>query len=206
MGKGLSTPFSRAIEEMSSWWESLKKLVSAGLSSVITVTADTSGVSDTIKQGLNITSAGTNVAYQAIKDISTQGTLKTNTGTVLNTTPVVTYPTTSNYQSSTAGMPDDVKRRLGLMASGGFPMQGSLFVAGESGAELVGNINGRTGVANNDQITEAMYYATYDAMSKALQENGMNVTIEGDTNKIFRVVRKDAKDFFDANGFSPFPV
>ena len=30
---------------------------------------------------------------------------------------------------------------------------GSMFIAGESGAEMVGSINGRTGVASGDEIT-----------------------------------------------------
>ena len=37
-------------------------------------------------------------------------------------------------------------------ASGGFPDQGQMFVARESGPELVGNIGRKTAVANNDQI------------------------------------------------------
>lgn len=41
-------------------------------------------------------------------------------------------------------------------ASGGFPAQGQMFIARESGAELVGNIGGRTAVANNDQIVEGI--------------------------------------------------
>lgn len=38
-------------------------------------------------------------------------------------------------------------------AEGGFPDTGSLFLAGEAGAEMVGTINGRTGVASGDEIT-----------------------------------------------------
>lgn len=40
-------------------------------------------------------------------------------------------------------------------ASGGFVDSGTAFIAGESGAEMVGNINGRTGVMNESQITSA---------------------------------------------------
>ena len=48
------------------------------------------------------------------------------------------------------------------MAEGGFPTQGSLFVAGEvpNSTEMVGNINGKTGVASGKEITgisEAVY-------------------------------------------------
>ena len=38
-------------------------------------------------------------------------------------------------------------------AAGGFPAQGDLFVANESGPEMVGTINGRTAVASNQEIT-----------------------------------------------------
>ena len=37
-------------------------------------------------------------------------------------------------------------------AEGGFPTEGSLFIAQEAGAEMVGSIGRRTAVANNDQI------------------------------------------------------
>ena len=45
------------------------------------------------------------------------------------------------------------KRKVRTMASGGFPKLGSEFIAGEKGAEFVGNINGKTGVASNQEIT-----------------------------------------------------
>lgn len=38
-------------------------------------------------------------------------------------------------------------------AEGGFPTTGELFVANESGAELIGSMNGRTAVASNGEIT-----------------------------------------------------
>ena len=48
-----------------------------------------------------------------------------------------------------------LKKLLDLKAEGGFPAQGSMFVAGEvpGQAEMVGNINGRTGVASGKEIT-----------------------------------------------------
>lgn len=56
---------------------------------------------------------------------------------------------------------------LPRFANGGFPAQGSMFLAGESGAELVGNINGKTGVANADQITDGIARAVFNAMVSA---------------------------------------
>lgn len=60
------------------------------------------------------------------------------------------------------------------LAEGGFPQTGQLFIANEAGPELIGNIGNRTAVANRDQITTAIANATYQAMSRALAENGQN--------------------------------
>lgn len=54
---------------------------------------------------------------------------------------------------------------------GGYPSTGEIFYARESGPELVGRIGNRAAVANNDQITEGISRATYEAFSQALQEN-----------------------------------
>lgn len=51
-------------------------------------------------------------------------------------------------------------------ANGGFPAHGSMFVAGESGAEIVGHINGKTEVLNQSQIASAIYSAVASAMSQ----------------------------------------
>ena len=89
-------------------------------------------------------------------------------------------------------------------ANGGFPTMGSMFIAGERGAELVGNINGRTGVANTLQIEDAMYQAVYDATSRALSENEMSVTIEGDMDKVFRVMQNKSQSFYTRTGRPAF--
>lgn len=51
--------------------------------------------------------------------------------------------------------------------AGGTTNAGSLFVAGESGPEIVGNVNGRTEVLNKSQIAAAMYSAVRSAMAPA---------------------------------------
>lgn len=50
----------------------------------------------------------------------------------------------------------DFKTNMGFYAEGGQPPQGSLFWAGESGAELVGQVGGRTTVTTHDQFGESM--------------------------------------------------
>lgn len=51
-------------------------------------------------------------------------------------------------------------------ANGGSPSHGTMFVAGEAGAEIVGHINGKTEVLNQSQIASAIYSAVYSAMSQ----------------------------------------
>lgn len=64
-----------------------------------------------------------------------------------------------------------------MFANGGFPRSGELFIAGEAGAEMVGNIGGKTAVANNDQIERAIFNAVLTAMSQAMA-NGSSQSIE----------------------------
>lgn len=51
-------------------------------------------------------------------------------------------------------------------AQGGFPAQGQMFVARESGPEMVGTLGGRTAVANNDQIVEGITRGVMQANSR----------------------------------------
>lgn len=57
-------------------------------------------------------------------------------------------------------------------AKGGFPAKGQMFIANEAGPEMVGTMDGKTAVANNNQITAgiaaAVYPAVYGAMMQAL--------------------------------------
>lgn len=55
-----------------------------------------------------------------------------------------------------------------LKAGGGFVGEGEMFIAREAGPELVGTIGGRTAVANNDQIVEAISSGVYAAVSDAM--------------------------------------
>jgi hypothetical protein len=55
---------------------------------------------------------------------------------------------------------------------GGFPDIGQLFVARESGAEMVGTIGNRTAVANNDQIIDGIRSGVYEAVMAAQSNTG----------------------------------
>ena len=65
----------------------------------------------------------------------------------------------------------------GKFASGGFPEAGQLFISREAGPELVGTIGGRTAVANNDQIVEAVSSGVYNAVSSAMGNGNKNVSV-----------------------------
>ena len=99
-------------------------------------------------------------------------------------------------------------------AKGGFPEQGSLFIANEAGPEMVGTMGRKTTVANNQQITAgiaaAVGPAVYQAMMAALKyygSNGGNVTVvlQGDAKKFFKAMQKEAETYTKTHNKSPFP-
>lgn len=62
---------------------------------------------------------------------------------------------TNDYQEKKKNDPSN-PFGVAMYATGGFPDEGQLFIAREAGAEMVGSMNGRTAVANNDQIVEGI--------------------------------------------------
>ena len=81
---------------------------------------------------------------------------------------------------------------------GGFVPTGQMFVAREAGPELVGSIGGRTAVANNDQIVDAVSIGVYQAVSAAMSGNDggeparINVYLDGE--KIYENQQKIARN------------
>lgn len=100
-------------------------------------------------------------------------------------------------------------------AKGGFPEEGPFFM---NQGEIAGKFsNGKSVVANNQQITDgianAVGPAVYAAMISALshmprEERNGNVIIrlEGDAKKFFKAMREEAAKFTETTGISPFPV
>lgn len=94
-----------------------------------------------------------------------------------------------------------------VKAIGGIVNQGSLFYAGEAGAEFVGNIGSTSAVANTGQMTDAIYKAAYMGMSKALAENGGNGLAgfePATTDDLFIAMRKKASNYNRMTGNSAF--
>ena len=97
-------------------------------------------------------------------------------------------------------------------AKGGFPELGSLFIAGEAGSEMVGNINGRTGVVSNGEITgiaDAIRASSEVEISLLRQQNSL---LQGILEKefgiskddIFKSVRTSAREYTYKTGNSAF--
>lgn len=101
---------------------------------------------------------------------------KNNTSTGGGTLVVKREPTGLGLQNakngSSSGRSVLDSMTIDLRANGGFPEMGSIFAAGESGAEFVGNINGRTGVASGQEITGIAdaVYATGNEEASLLRE------------------------------------
>lgn len=78
-----------------------------------------------------------------------------------------------------------------LLANGGFPNTGQMFIAREAGPELVGKIGNRNAVVNNDQIVSSVANgvapAVYAAVKAAISESSQNgdaIVINLDGKKI----------------------
>ena len=83
------------------------------------------------------------------------------------------------------------KFEMKAFANGGFPQQGSLFVAGETygQSEWLGNINGKTGVTSGNEITgiaDAIYITSNQEMELLRQQNQY---LLGILNKEFGITR-----------------
>lgn len=82
-------------------------------------------------------------------------------------------------------------------AQGGFVDEGQMFIAREAGPEMVGTINGKTAVANNDQIvkgiTEGVMIGVARAMSNS-KDNTVVIEATGDTEGLINFITFKQKE------------
>jgi hypothetical protein len=81
--------------------------------------------------------------------------------------------------------------KIPLLAEGGFPEQGQMFIAREAGAEMVGNIGRRTAVANNDQIVEGI------AGGVATANEEQNTLLREQNSLLRAILEKDSGVYLD---------
>lgn len=94
--------------------------------------------------------------------------------------------------------------KIPMFSLGGFPEDG-LFFANSN--EMVGQFtNGKTAVANNDQIVAGIEQGVYNAVVSAMSQGSqnVNVTLEGDAEGLFRVVRQQNRIYKNSTGNSAF--
>ena len=96
--------------------------------------------------------------------------------------------------------------KLPTFQTGGFPEDG-LFMANHN--ELVGKFsNGKTAVANNDQITKGIEEAAYRGMVRAIGQmntsSEVNVHLQGDAAGVFRLVQNQANKYTKSTGRNAF--
>ena len=81
--------------------------------------------------------------------------------------------------------------KIPLMAEGGFPEQGQMFIAREAGVEMVGNIGRKTAVANNDQIVAGI------AGGVASANEEQNVLLREQNSLLRAILEKDSGVYLD---------
>lgn len=98
----------------------------------------------------------------------------------------------------------DIKVEIPQYSTGGFPEDGFFYT---NHSEMVGKFsNGKTAVANNEQIVEGIRQGVYEAVSSAMQNGGsQGVTVElvGDASDIFTAVVKENNRTIMRTGASP---
>lgn len=150
------------------------------------------GVSGTksFAQGLNSSSAKSEVT-------SSMNSILNNLYSLVNNFKLPTLKTSVTVDTSglgglkLSGTLGGLSGIIQAYAAGGFPDTGQLFLARESGPEMVGRIGTRTAVANNDQISSAIAAAVapaiYNAVSAAMRsssggggDTSINLVVDGE--------------------------
>lgn len=170
-------------------WNSLKSLILGD--------GSTSGILDDIITNLgtwasDIWTSISPQVLQAAKDIGGSlagGIIDAFNATIASASLVI--PFTSANRSWALDVTDTITDALGwnkskggagrYFASGGFPEMGQLFIAREAGPELVGQMGGRTAVANNGQIVEGI-------AGGVAQANAEGNALARETNRLLREI------------------
>ena len=185
--QGIATKMTEAKTAITSKWEEIKKWFSGNVAPKLTLSFWTSKFAN-IKDGLiQAIKGGVNGAINLLNRFINW--INANLKIEIPETKIggkVIFPAITFQAFKIPNIP--------TFAEGGFPDMGQMFVARESGPELVGNINGRTAVANNDQIVAAVAQGVYEAVAAAMGANrssdsqSINVYLDG--KQIYASVKK----------------
>lgn len=104
---------------------------------------------------------------------------------------------------------NESRRMTGVqMAEGGLLQNGQVFIARESGPELVGSFGNQSGVANNFQIVEGIKQGVMEAMMATNSNNNgeTSVNLYLDSSLVAKKVIKYHNDVVKQTGLSPLMV
>ena len=195
----ISTTMSNVKSDVSSNWSSMKNDINTSISNIKNdVSSGFSNIKSTIAEKLSgiITDAGNK--WESIKS-TFRGAIDYLKGLFDFSwkLPDIKLPP-FNVEWNDIGMGVSLPS-IGIdwYAKGGFPDIGQLFVARESGPELVGTMGGKTAVANNDQIvsgiSSGVFEAVYEAMRRIMSEtktDGGDMILMVDSEELARATNR----------------
>ena len=85
---------------------------------------------------------------------------------------------------------------------------GEMFIARESGPELVGKMGNRSAVANNSQIIAGIRAGVFEAVVNAFESmqgssnrgQEIRIYLEGDAKKLFKMIRQEGNNYQKQTG------
>lgn len=173
-------------ESMSAVAENAEALGNTTVSPTIALNDRASGTISTISSNLSRV-RGTYTATLRVN-----ASVSSSAGSISNSLATIMSGSSSSISSAFKNL-----YRYSLTATGGIPRQGTMFLAGESGPEIVGMVGSRTGVANREQISEIiaaeMARQGGDNQNDSIADlvvaalNNMELTVDGETLGRFAV-------------------
>lgn len=184
----ISTTMSNVKSDVSSNWSSMKEDIKKSISNIKTdVSSGFSNVKSTITEKLSGIITEASNKWESIKS--------TFRGAIDYLKGLFDF----EWKLPDLKLPHFNVSSIGIdgYAKGGFPDIGQLFVARESGPEMVGTMGGRTAVANNDQIvsgiSSGVFEAVYEAMRRIMSEtktDGGDTILMVDSEELARATNR----------------
>lgn len=152
--------------------------------------------------------ADTNPINKKINELSSKISEKLNIQKLLNLAPSGVKNVLGNLFKENGGVYSNGSwKNIQQYANGGTPSRGTLFWAGEAGAEVVAHANRKTEVLNQSQIASAIYSATLSAMSQVMSQYGgqsseIDVHVHTDEGTVIDRIEQRTKQ----TGVFPFTI
>jgi len=126
----------------------------------------------------------------------TMPTIGSPSATALGGYPLVNVPAITSPSTRGTMTPEQLAKSVQFKAGGGFLDRGQMFVANEMGAEMVGSMDGKTAVANNEQIVEGIKRGVMEAM----QSSSQTFKLQIGSTEFEQVVSKTMRDYSRRTG------